>query len=76
MIATMAVALVGFAVLHGPTFALVLLAVLAGAARGLFTLVGATLVSDHWGPERYAAISGIYNAPILAASASHRGSAP
>ena len=48
---------------------LVVLAVLAGAARGLFTLVGATLVSDYWGPERYAAISGVFNAPILAASA-------
>ncbi len=69
VISAMAVALAGLAVVPGPTLALILLAVLAGAARGLFTLVGATLVSDYWGPERYAAISGIYNAPILAASA-------
>lgn len=48
---------------------LVLFAVLAGAARGLFTLVCATLVSDYWGSERYAAISCVFNAPILAASA-------
>ena len=69
VISAMAVALAGLAVVPGPTLALILLAVLAGAARGLFTLVGATLVSDYWGPGRYAAISGVYNAPILAASA-------
>ncbi|GAB3197513.1 hypothetical protein GCM10027062_09380 [Nocardioides hungaricus] len=69
VISGMAAALAGFAVIPGPTLALVLLAVLAGAARGLFTLVGATLVSDYWGPERSAAISGVFNAPILAASA-------
>jgi len=69
VISGMAAALSGLAVVPGPTLLLVLLAVLAGAARGLFTLVGATLVSDYWGPDRYAAISGIFNAPILAASA-------
>lgn len=65
----MAVALAGLAVIPGPTLVLVLLAILTGAARGLFTLVGATLVNDYWGPQRYAAFSGVYNAPILAASA-------
>ena len=69
VISGMVAALGGLAVVPGPTLVLVLLAVLAGAARGLFTLVGATLVSDYWGPERYAAISGVFNAPILAASA-------
>ncbi len=69
VIVAMGATLAGLAIVPGPTLVLVLLAVLAGAARGLFTLVGATLVSDYWGPERYAAISGVYNAPILVASA-------
>jgi MFS family permease len=69
VVSGMTAALAGLAVVRGPLLALVLLAALAGAARGLFTLVGATLVSDYWGPERYATITGIYNAPILVASA-------
>jgi MFS family permease len=69
VIVALAAALAGLALVRGPTLALVLLAVAAGAARGLFTLVEATLVSDYWGPERYATISGVFNAPILAASA-------
>lgn len=69
VIAAMAASLLGLAVVSEPTVVVVVLAVLAGAARGLFTLVGATLVSDYWGRERYAAISGVYNAPMLAAGA-------
>lgn len=53
----------------GPVPLLIAIAMLAGAARGLFTLVGATVVSDHWGPERYAALNGIYNAPVGVAAA-------
>jgi MFS family permease len=56
-------------VVSEPTVVVVVLAVLAGGARGLLTLVGAPLVSDYWGRERYAAISGVYNAPMLAAGA-------
>ncbi|QCX29203.1 MFS transporter [Nocardioides jishulii] len=69
VIGAMGVAVTGFATLAGPAPVLIALAVLAGSSRGLFTLVGATLVSDHWGRERYAAVSGVYNAPVLAASA-------
>jgi predicted MFS family arabinose efflux permease len=43
--------------------------VLAGAVRGVFTLTGATLVADHWGPDRYAALNGVFNAPLTAAAA-------
>lgn len=45
------------------------IAVVGGAARGLFTLVSATLVSDHWGPQRYAALNGVFHAPIGVAAA-------
>ena len=59
----MGLTLAALAVVPGPAGVLVLVAVVSGAARGLFTLVGATLVSDHWGPARYAAINGVYHAP-------------
>jgi predicted MFS family arabinose efflux permease len=69
VITAMALSLAVLAVVPGPAVFLVAAAVLAGAGRGLFTLVGATLVSDHWGPERYAAISGVHHAPVHVASA-------
>ncbi len=65
----MGVTLAALALVPGPAPVLVLVAVLGGAARGLFTLVGATLVSDHWGAHRYAAINGVYHAPKGVAAA-------
>lgn len=53
----------------GPVALVFAIAIVAGAARGLFTLVGATLVSDVWGPERYAALNGVLGAPVAAAAA-------
>lgn len=53
----------------GPAALLLGLSVAAGMGRGLFTLVTATLVSDVWGPERYAALNGVLNAPLMAAGA-------
>lgn len=69
IMAVMGVTLAALALIPGPALVLVLVAVLGGAARGLFTLVGATLVSDHWGPQRYAAINGVYHAPKGVAAA-------
>jgi MFS family permease len=57
------------ALLPGPAGLLVAASVLAGAGRGLFTLLEATLVADHWGAARYASINGVFNAPLTAASA-------
>lgn len=57
------------AVLPGPAVVLVVAAVLAGAARGLFTLLQATAVSDRWGIEAFAGLNGVFNAPISAAAA-------
>ncbi|TQK68773.1 sugar phosphate permease [Nocardioides sp. SLBN-35] len=65
----LAVLVLALALVPGPVPLLIVVAVLAGAARGLFTLVGATVVSDHWGPERYAALNGVYNAPVGVAAA-------
>ena len=48
---------------------MIVVAVLAGTARGLYTLISATVVSDVWGPERYAALNGVYSAPAGVAGA-------
>lgn len=69
VILVLAATVLALAVLPGPVVLLFAIAILAGAARGLFTLVGATVVSDHWGPERYAALNGVYNAPLGVAAA-------
>ena len=55
--------------LPGPAFALVAVAVIVGASRGMFTLVEATLVADLWGAERFARLNGTFNAPLTAATA-------
>ena len=55
--------------LPGPAALLVAASVLAGAVRGVFTLTEATLVADHWGADRYAAVNGVFNAPLTAAGA-------
>lgn len=69
VIAVLASTLLLLAVVRGPAALLISIAIVAGAARGLFTLVSATVVSEHWGPERYAALNGVYNAPVGIAAA-------
>ena len=53
-------------VLTGPAVALIGVAVLAGAARGVFTLLQATAVSDRWGTRAFGRINGVFAAPITA----------
>lgn len=69
VIVPMSLSLTALAVVPGPALLLIGIAVLGGAARGLFTLVSATLVSDHWGPSRYAALNGVFHAPMGVAAA-------
>ncbi len=69
VITALALSLVALSVVPGPAALLVAVAVLGGAARGLFTLVSATVVADHWGTERYAALAGVYHAPLGVAAA-------
>lgn len=57
------------AIVPGPAWVLIVLSVAAGLGRGLFTLVAATLVTDVWGPQRYAALNGVLSAPLAAAGA-------
>ena len=42
---------------------------LAGAARGVFTLLQATAVSDRWGAAHYGRLNGLLSAPALLATA-------
>ena len=67
--AALALTTLALAVVPGPAAVLIAVSMVAGAARGLYTLVGATLVSDLWGPERYAAINGVLGAPVAVATA-------
>lgn len=45
------------------------LGMVLGLARGLYTLVQATAVTDRWGPRSYGALNGVLGAPALVASA-------
>lgn len=45
------------------------LAMLLGLARGIYTLIQATAVTDRWGTHAYGRLSGVLTAPSLAAGA-------
>ena len=47
----------------------VALGMLLGLARGAYTLVQATAVTDRWGPRSYGRLNGLLTAPALVASA-------
>ncbi|WP_027946805.1 MFS transporter [Amycolatopsis taiwanensis] len=49
--------------------ALIGAAILAGMARGVFTLLQATAVTDRWGPRYYGQLSGLLSAPLTVAMA-------
>lgn len=57
------------ALLPGPAWLLIAVAVLAGAVRGCHTLLQATAVSDRWGTKNFAAINGVFVAPMTAVGA-------
>ncbi|MEV4001796.1 MFS transporter [Actinomadura sp. NPDC049753] len=57
------------AAIPGPVALLIALAFLAGATRGIATLLQATAVSDRWGTASYGALSGILAAPVTIATA-------
>jgi MFS family permease len=66
-VGTAAVAALGLAPRVGAL--LIGIAVLAGSARGLFTLVQATAVADRWGNRSFGRINGVFSAPITIAIA-------
>ncbi|MGH3095006.1 MAG: MFS transporter [Streptosporangiales bacterium] len=52
--------------LPGPAAALIVVAVVAGAIRGSYTLLQATAVADRWGTRAFGRVNGVFNAPIAA----------
>ena len=69
LMAVLAATTVLLAALPGPAWALVAAAVLAGAARGMFTLLQATALADRWHPRVYGRLNGIASAPVMVAVA-------
>lgn len=55
--------------LSGPAVGLVAAAMLAGMARGLYTLVQATAISDRWGAAAYGTLNAVLSAPTTIATA-------
>ncbi|MBQ0926646.1 MFS transporter [Saccharopolyspora endophytica] len=53
----------------GPEGLLIVAAMLVGMARGVFTLLQATAVSDRWGTAAYGRLSGLLSAPLMIAIA-------
>jgi MFS family permease len=56
-------------VLPGPAALLVAVAVLVGVARGSFTLLQATAITDRWGSAHYGRLNGLLGAPSLGVTA-------
>jgi MFS family permease len=62
-----ATALLGL--LPGPPGLLIAAGMFAGAARGVFTLLQATAISDRWGAVHYGRLNGLLSAPAMIATA-------
>jgi MFS family permease len=69
ILAASAATTAALAALPGPVPVLIAVAMLAGATRGITTLLQATAVTDRWGTASYGALSGILAAPIITATA-------
>ncbi|HLR45093.1 MAG TPA: MFS transporter, partial [Brevibacterium sp.] len=59
-----AVGLWALALLPGPVWLLIVVAVVTGAVRGCHTLLQATAVSDRWGTQNFGTINGVFTAPM------------
>ena len=64
-----AVSTVAFAEIHSPWVLVAVVSFAGGMARGMFTLVQATAVSDRWGPTAYGARNGVLSGATMGASA-------
>jgi MFS family permease len=69
LIGACAVTTAVLAAVPGPAALLVAVSIVVGAARGLFTLLQATAVSDRWGAAHYGRLSGLLAAPAMIAAA-------
>jgi MFS family permease len=69
VIGAVAVATAALAIAPASVGLLIALGMILGLARGVYTLVQATAVTDRWGPAAYGTLNGILTAPALVASA-------
>lgn len=65
----MAASTAAFALAPPRAAVVISLGMLLGLARGIHTLVQATVVTDRWKPRSYGRLNGILTAPALLASA-------
>lgn len=69
VLALVAITTAVLALLTGPAALLIAAAMLAGAARGVLTLLQATAISDRWGATHYGRLNGLLSAPAMLATA-------
>lgn len=69
VLAACAVTTLLLALVPGPLGLVLALAVLAGMARGILTLLQATAVSDQWGTTHYATLNAVMHTPLMLAIA-------
>lgn len=69
ILATAAATTLLLGLIPGPTALLIVGAILAGTARGVFTLLQATAISDRWGTRHYGRLNGLLSAPTTLAAA-------
>ena len=69
VVGAVAAATAAFALAPPQAAVVITLGMLLGLARGIYTLVQATAVTDRWGPRSYGRLNGILTAPALLASA-------
>ena len=69
VLAGVAVTTAGLALAPASSGLLIVIGMVLGLARGVYTLVQATAVTDRWGPASYGALNGLLTAPALVAAA-------
>lgn len=57
------------ALVPGPLWLIIAIAMLTGGVRGCMTLFQATAVADRWGTENFGAVNGVFVAPITMGTA-------
>ncbi|MCW2760130.1 MAG: major facilitator superfamily 1 [Marmoricola sp.] len=70
VVLALAVATAALALAPASAALLMALGVVLGLARGIYTLIQATAITDRWGPDGYGTLNGILTAPALVAAAS------
>jgi MFS family permease len=69
VVLALGVATAALALAPASTGLLIALCMVLGLARGIYTLVQATAVTDRWGPAAYGTLNGVLTAPALVTAA-------